>query len=88
MTTTEARTRIRTFTGNSRADASLYMRDLKAICEALPDKDEAIQFLNRVFIQTDTNKETINGQVYHKEYQRLKHNAHKLAQHIQKGILS
>ena len=88
MTTTEARTRIRTFTGNSSADAYLYMRDLKAICEALPDKDEAIQFLNRVFIQTDTNKETINGQVYHKEYQRLKHNAHKLAQRIQKGILS
>ena len=84
MTATEARQRIKTFTGNSRADAYLHMRDLRAIVAALPDKAEAITFLNRVFIQTDTNKETINGQVYHTEFQRLKNNAHKLAQQIQK----
>ena len=85
MTTTEARQRIKAFTGHARADAYLYMRDLKAIVAALPDKAEAIQFLNRVFVQTDTNKETINGRVYHKEYQRLKSNAHKLAQQLQNG---
>ena len=85
MTTQEARERIKAFTGHARADAYLYMRDLRAICKAFPDKAEAITFLNRVFIQTDTNKETINGQVYHKEYQRLKSNAHKLAQQIQNG---
>lgn len=85
MTTTEARERIKAFTGKSRADAYLYMRDLKAIVAALPDKAEAIAFLNRVFIQTDTNKETINGQVYYKEFQRLKSNAHQLAQEIKNG---
>ena len=83
MTTQEARERIKAFTGKSRADAYLHMRDLKAIVAALPDKAEAITFLNRVFIQTDTNKETINGKVYHKEYQRLKSNAHTLAKQIQ-----
>ena len=85
MTTTEARQRIKAFTGSARADAYLHMRDLKAICSALPDKAEAIAFLNRVFVQTDTNKETINGQVYHTEFQRLKNNAHKLAQQLQNG---
>ena len=85
MTTKEARERIKAFIGHARADAYLYMRDLRAICKALPDKAEAIEFLNRVFIQTDTNKETINGQVYYKEFLRLKNNAHKLAQQLQNG---
>ena len=85
MTTQEARERIKAFTGKSRADAYLYMRDLRAIVAALPDKAEAITFLNRVFVETDTIKETINGQVYHKEFQRLKTNAHKLAQQLQNG---
>ena len=88
MTTTEARQRIKAFTGSSRKDASLHMRDLQAIVAALPDKAEAIAFLNRVFVETDTNKETINGKVYYKEYQRLKNNAHKLAQQLQNGQTS
>ena len=83
MTTQQARKRISEFTGNKIADAYLLMPELKAICYALPSTDEAIEFLNNVVVLADTDKQTINGEVFSKEYKRLKRNAQKLAHQLQ-----
>ena len=83
MTTNEARQRISKFTGHSVSDAYLLMPELKKIVNALPSTDEALAFLHNVVVMADTDKQTINGQVWHKEYKRLKRNAQKLVQQLQ-----
>ena len=83
ITTTQARQRISEFTGSAIADAYLNMPELKKIVNALPSTDEALAFLQNVVVMADTEKHTINGEVFHKEFRRLKRNAQKLAQQFQ-----
>ena len=45
MTQAEARQIIRNFTGDSVSDAYLYTETLRSIANALPDKQEAIDFM-------------------------------------------
>ena len=88
MTDSEARERVEAFTGRSVKDASLHMRHLKAICNALLDLNEAIDFLNKVIELADTEKETIVGEAFTKEFKRLKRNAQKLVREMQNTQLT
>ena len=81
MTQDEARQIISEFTGDRVQDAYLNAESLRAICYALPTKEEALDFLFKVKQSADT--EAI---AYGANFKRLKQNALKLQLQMQDDL--
>ena len=81
MTQDEARQIISEFTGDSVSDAYLNAESLRAICYALPTKEEALDFLLKVRTHADTE-----ASVFGAEFKRLKRNALKLQKQMQDDL--
>ena len=81
MTQAEARQIIRNFTGDTVEDAYLYTETLRSIANALPDKQEAINFMLKV--RRNINTENL---IFGANYKRVKRAALKVQRELEADL--
>ena len=81
MTQAEARQIIRNFTGDTVEDAYLYTETLRSIANALPDKQEAINFMLKVRQNANTD-----DNIFGANFKRIKRAALKVQRELEADL--